>query len=314
MQTAEPSEHLTADQVGLRIVDNVAACVLGKRPVVRMAVAAMLARGHVLLEDQPGVGKTLLARSLAASIGGQLGRIQGAIDLLPSDLTGGEVHDARTGEWVFRAGPIANHVVLFDELNRSSPRTHAPLLEAMQEGTITVDGRSRALPRPFFVVATQNPFDTEGTFPLAPGQLDRFAVRLSLGLPDRSVERELIVDQAAGDRHAVFSVCTPDDVEAARRSIASLHVAPEVADYALAVVDDLRHRAAGRAWISTRAARTMVDVARAHAALDGRDFVAPDDLKVVAPPVLAHRLAGFESGGHQWAFVEEGLASVPTPR
>jgi len=260
------------------------------------------------------VGKTLLARSLAGSIGGRLGRIQGAIDLLPSDLTGGEVHDPRTGDWVYRAGPIANHVVLFDELNRSSPRTHAPLLEAMQENTITVDGRSRPLPRPFFVVATQNPFDTEGTFPLAPGQLDRFAVRLSLGLPDRSVERELIVDQAAGDRHEIHPVCTPDDVEAARQSIAALHVAPEVVDYALAVVDDLRHRAVGRAWVSTRAARTMVDVARAHAAFAGRDFVAPDDIKVVAPPVLAHRLAGFESGGHQWAFVEEGLASVPTPR
>ena len=314
MQTTESPQHLTAGQVGVRIVDNVAACVLGKRPVVAMAVAALLARGHVLLEDQPGVGKTLLARSLAGSIGGRLGRIQGAIDLLPSDLTGGEVHDPRTGDWVYRSGPIANHVVLFDELNRSSPRTHAPLLEAMQENTITVDGRSRPLPRPFFVVATQNPFDTEGTFPLAPGQLDRFAVRLSLGLPDRSVERELIVDQAAGDRHEIHPVCTPDDVEAARQSIAALHVAPEVADYALAVVDDLRHRAAGRAWVSTRAARTMVDVARSHAALAGRDFVAPDDIKVVAPPVLAHRLAGFESGGHQWAFVEEGLASVPTPR
>jgi MoxR-like ATPase len=289
---------------------------VGDPTAVRVAVSAFLAGGHVLLEDIPGVGKTVLAKALAAGIGGSFGRVQGTPDLLPSDVTGVSVYHEPTGTWPFQPGPLFHHVVLVDELNRATPRTQSALLEAMAEGQVTVDGTTHALPDPFFVIATQNPHHDVGTFALVAGQRDRFAVSLSVGLPGRTAELSLLRGEG-GERHLaeLRAVADIGSWRALREATSTVFVHDLVGAYALDLIDAIRPRAGTSAPLSTRAALSFVQVARAHAVLAGRDYVAPEDIQTVAPACLAHRLVDATNGDLDAArrWVTEVVAQGPVP-
>jgi len=307
------------DQAGAirALVDQVSGVVLGDPTPIRLAAAAFLAGGHVLFEDVPGVGKTLLAKALARSIGGSFGRVQGTPDLLPSDVTGITFLEEDTREWTFRPGPLFNNVVLVDELNRATPRTQSALLEAMAEGQVTVDGVTHPLPDPFFVVATQNPQSGDlGTFPLVGGQRDRFSVSLSMGLPGR--EAELRVLAGKGGDHALANLRPTADLavwQRLRHEVDDVYLHPLVASYALDVVDTVRNRAGSRQPLSTRASLALVQLARAHAMAGGLSHVAPDDVQAVAVAGLAHRIIDATNDDLPTArtWVGEFLRQVPTP-
>ena len=302
--------------VAKALVDNVSAVVLGKRPEVVLVVAGLLSGGHVLLEDVPGVGKTLLARSLARSLGGSMARIQGTTDLMPSDITGVNVYDPGAHSWEFHPGPVFNNVVLLDEVNRATPRSQSALLEAMSEGQVTIDGVGRPLPRPFFVIATQNPYGDVGTFPLSEGQSDRFALIVSLGLPGRIAERAVLRgDGGPTALEALDPVVSAPDLAAAMADVDATHVDPAVADYVLDIVDATRSHPDLDHGASPRAAHTFLQVAKAHAVLAGRDFVSPDDVKAVAVAVLAHRLGVLSRRGTDATrrLVEDLLGDVAAP-
>jgi MoxR-like ATPase len=290
--------------------------VLGDPAPIGLAVAAFLAEGHVLFEDIPGVGKTLLAKALAATLGGSFGRAQGTADLLPSDLTGISVFEEDTKQWHFRPGPLCHNVVLVDELNRATPRAQSALLEAMAERQVTVDGTTHALPDPFFVIATQNPQGDLGTFPLVAGQRDRFAVSLSLGLPGRAAERLLVAGQGG---EPLLTGLTPiaslASWQALRQRTTAAFVHDAVTDYALELLDTFRSRLGTQAPLSTRAAVTLLRVARGHAVVAGRDHVAPDDVQAVAVAVLAHRLVDATNGDLPTArtWVRDVVAHLPVP-
>ena len=288
-----------AQQVADALVGNVRRVVLGKDDSIRLVVAGLLAGGHVLLEDSPGVGKTVLAKSVARSIGGSMGRIQGTADLLPTDITGVTTYDQSTGDWRFRAGPLFHNVVLVDEINRATPRAQSALLEAMAEGHATVDGADHPLPSPFFVLATQNPFGDVGTFSLVEGQLDRFAVAVSLGLPDRDAERALLMgDGGTPELDRLEPVVDAADLAGACASVDQLvHTSDAVVTYVLDLAAMVRSRAGSDRGVSPRATLTLLRVAKANAVVDGRDFVAPDDVKAVAVPTLAHRLGALAPAG-----------------
>ncbi len=300
----------------MAIIDNVASVVLGKRDEILLVVAGLLSGGHVLVEDVPGVGKTLLAKSLARSIGGTAGRVQGTSDLLPADITGVTIFDRDSREWDFRPGPVFHNVVLVDEINRATPRAQSALLEAMGEGQVTVDGSAHPLPTPFFVIATQNPYGDVGTFPLVEGQADRFAIVVSLGLPGREAERAVL--QGVGGPDTLDGLQPVVDGPGLLRAVAEVnrvHLAPAIADYVLDIVEATRSSPAVQHGASPRAARTLLQVAKAHAVIAGRDFVAPDDVKAVAVPALAHRLGVVSKRGTEQgrALVGSILTTVSAP-
>jgi MoxR-like ATPase len=291
--------------------------VVGDDAPISTAVAAFVAGGHVLFEDIPGVGKTLLAKTLARLLGGSFGRVQGTPDLLPSDLTGVTVYDEDRREWTFHPGPLFRNVVLVDELNRATPRTQSALLEAMAERQVTVDGVSHPLPDPFLVIATQNPQSGDlGTFPLVSGQRDRFAVSLSLGLPGRDAELRVLNGQG-GERAMLAQqpVAPLERWREVRSTVDDVYVHPVVAQYVLDLVDAVRQRAGSNQPISTRAALMLQRVARGHALVAGRDHVAPDDVQAVAVPVLAHRIVDVTNDDLPTArsWIAEFVRQVPVP-
>jgi MoxR-like ATPase len=303
--------------VAERLCRNVERVLVGKRGVVELAIVSLLCEGHVLIEDVPGIGKTTLARSLARSIGGTFRRLQCTPDLLPSDVTGVSVFDQRTADFTFRAGPIFTNVLLADEINRATPRTQSSVLEAMQEAQVSVDGITRPLPRPFVVLATQNPVELEGTFPLPEAQLDRFLMRLSLGYPSEEDEEILV---ARGDSIAsepIGAVVSCEEVVAAIGEAGGVRVQDDVRRYLVRVARATRADPDVRLGASPRATLALHRAAQAWAAMQGRNFVLPDDVKRLAAPVLAHRLiASLEArlrGRDAAAIVESILDSVPVP-
>lgn len=273
------------------IAENIQKVIVGKSEQIRLLLVALLCEGHVLLEDVPGVGKTMLARALAVSIGGQFKRLQCTPDLLPNDITGVSVYNQRSGEFEFRPGPVFVNVLLADEINRATPRTQSALLEAMQEQQVTVDGETRALPRPFLVLATQNPVEYEGTFPLPEAQLDRFLMRLTLGYPSPEDEHHLL--EALRRRHPVDtlqSVATPQDLLALQPHIWEIHVDESLQTYIVRLVNATRQHPDLALGASPRASLALFKAAQALAAIEGRDYVLPDDVQTLVPHILIHRL------------------------
>jgi MoxR-like ATPase len=276
-----------------RLLDNVGSVVLGKPDVIRLAVVALLAEGHVLIEDVPGVGKTLLARALAASIHCSFRRLQFTPDLLPSDILGSSVYSAATGEFVFKEGPIFANVILADEINRTTPRTQSALLEAMSDRQVSVEGKTYSLAPPFIVLATQNPYEFEGTYVLPESQLDRFMIRLKMGYPLRSEERRVLSSHRAGEPvESLQPVLSGEDVQHLQRAVREVRVDDAIADYLLDIVHATRRGEDLHVGVSTRGALTLYRAAQSHALVSGRDYVVPDDVKALAVPVLAHRVVG----------------------
>jgi MoxR-like ATPase len=318
----EAGERAHAALVALRA--EVAKAVVGQDAAVTGLVVALLCRGHVLLEGVPGVAKTLLVRTLAAALSLESKRVQFTADLMPGDVTGSLVFDARTADFSFRPGPVFTNLLLADEVNRTPPKTQAALLEAMEERQVTVDGAPRALPDPFVVVATQNPVEYEGTYPLPEAQLDRFLLKLVLQVPAREEEVDVLRRHAAGfdprDLAAagVRPVAGPAELAAGRAAVARVQVAPEVLGYVVDVCRATRQSPSLRLGVSPRGATALLAAARAWAWLSGRDYVTPDDVKALARPVLAHRVElrpEAELEGVTAASVLDGvLAAVPVPR
>ena len=280
-----------ATAAAVRLTENVERVIKGNRRAVEAAATALFAGGHLLIEDVPGVGKTMLARSLAASVSGTFKRIQGTPDLLPSDITGTTVFDQQTHAFDFIPGPVFANVVLVDEVNRATPRAQAALLEAMDEKAVTVDGTRHPLPSPLFVVATQNPLEQHGTFPLPEGQLDRFALSVDMGYVAPVTEKEIIVAQLHGHPiERLGPVLTPEEVTAVQRAVRETFVSQPVLDFALAIVTATRRHPEVALGASPRASVTLIRCAQARALLKGRDFVLPDDVKSLALGTLAHRV------------------------
>jgi MoxR-like ATPase len=270
----------------------VSAVVRGKDDEVRLALVALLAGGHLLVEDLPGTGKTLLGKSLAAALGGSFGRVQCTPDLLPTDITGTSVFMPGNGAWDFRPGPLFANVVLVDEVNRASPRTQAALLEPMEERQVSIDGVTRPLPSPFFCIATQNPFGQAGTFPLPESQLDRFALVISMGLPGRDAEREILMGEGGNEVYArIAAVAEPVDVAAAIAAVRAVHVAPALVEYVLDLAAATRSHPDLAIGASPRATVGLLAAARAHAVVAGRGYATPDDVQAVVVPVFAHRVS-----------------------
>jgi MoxR-like ATPase len=272
-------------------VEEVEKVIIGKRNVIELAVIALLCEGHVLLEDVPGIGKTMLARSLAGALGGSFGRVQFTPDLLPSDVTGAMVFDPRTTEFVYREGPIITNVLLADEINRAGPRTQSALLEAMEERQVSVERQRIPLPRPFFVLATQNPVELEGTFPLPEAQLDRFLMRLSIGYPDRDQERAMLRRfRSDTPLSSVSPVTTLDELQVLLNDVRTVHIGVAVENYLLDLVRGTRNHESIEVGASPRAALALARAAQASAVIHGRHYVIPDDVRELAVPVLAHRM------------------------
>ncbi len=276
-----------------RLLENVGLVVLGKPDVIRLAVVALLAEGHVLIEDVPGVGKTLLARALAASIDCSFRRIQFTPDLLPSDVLGSSVYHAPSGDFVFKPGPLFANVILADEINRTTPRTQSALLEAMSDRQVSVEGKTYPLSPPFIVLATQNPYEFEGTYVLPESQLDRFMIRLRMGYPIRSEERKVFASHRDGEPvETLGPVLSAEDVLLLQRAVRTVQVDDAIGDYLLDIVHATRRSEDLHVGVSTRGALTLYRAAQSLALVSGRNYVIPDDVKTLVVPVLAHRVVG----------------------
>jgi len=310
---AAPSAHEQAQA----LVGAVEQVVLGRRGAVELTVAAVIAGGHVLIEDVPGSGKTTLARALAHALGGDFRRIQGTADLMPTDITGSAVWEPSRSAFTFVPGPVFANVVLVDELNRASPRTQSALLEAMDEAAVTVDGIRHRLPDPFILLATQNPFEQWGTYPLPEGQLDRFTALVHPGLNAEDVERQIVREQLAGPTvDDLAPVMSAADVAGLRRAARQVHVADAVLGYAVALVAATRRHPQVAIGASTRGTIALVRCAQARTLLQGRPHVLPDDVKALSGAVLAHRLVLVSDEGDRSAgarVVAEVAQSVPAP-
>lgn len=301
------------------LLDEVERAIIGKRPVLELVLCGLLADGHILLDDLPGVAKTLMARSFATAAGLDFSRVQFTPDLLPSDVTGATVLDLATNRAVFEPGPIFAQLVLADEINRAPAKTQSALLEAMQERQVSVDGRTRPLPKPFIVIGTQNPVESEGTFPLPEAQLDRFILRTRVGYPSRDDERELLSRRLARgeDEVAMRAVATAADFVAMQQSLERVEVDPRIVHYIVDLLTATRASTELRVGASPRGGLALLKLSRAHAVLANRDFVTPDDVRAVAVAALAHRVV---LSGESWAreadpvaLVRAAIDRVPAP-
>ena len=294
--SALPRETLH-DQLA-RLIGQISTIIVGKRSQVEDCVACMLAGGHLLIEDVPGVGKTTLAHALSVSLGLRFSRVQFTADLMPSDLVGVSVYERGTESFVFHPGPVFAQVLLADEINRAGPKTQSALLEAMEEHQVTVEGQTRHLPEPFFVIATQNPTDQLGTYPLPESQLDRFLMCITLGYPDRASERALL---AGRDRREAIAdlqpVMSPQELQAAQQQVLAIHVAEPLLDYVQALITATRNGQWFVEGLSPRAGIALLRAAKARALLARRDYVAPDDVQAVAVQAVAHRLVPLPGSG-----------------
>jgi MoxR-like ATPase len=313
---------VTLDEVAGRaeaILDEIERAVVGKRDAIELVLIGMLADGHVLLEDYPGLAKTLIARSFAQTCELQFARIQFTPDLMPGDVTGSSIYDQRTGDFEFRAGPIFTNLLLADEINRAPPKTQAALLEAMQERQVTVDGETRQLERPFLVLATQNPIEYEGTYPLPEAQLDRFLLRTSIGYPARADEADVLARRLdrTHDEVALERVVDAETFLAMQRAVEDVHISDSVRLYIVDLVRATRESRRVQVGASPRGSLALMKTARCRAAIAGRDFVLPDDVKAVAVAALAHRLSLrpelWVQNVHGEDVVNELLGTVATP-
>jgi len=306
-------------ETGDKVLANVERVIVGKHHEVRLALVALLCRGHLLIEDVPGTGKTVLAKAIARSLGCSFRRIQFTPDLLPSDVSGLSIYNQKTQEFEFRPGPIFSQVVLADEINRATPKTQSALLEAMNEGAVTVESERRELPLPFMVVATQNPVEYLGTYPLPESQMDRFFLRLSLGYPSADEEKALLRRGGTERELATLpSVLEREQVFELQQAAEGIRVADRLLDYLHALVSATRKSGELRLPVSTRGAQSLYRATQSYALVQGRDYAIPDDAQAVAEPVLAHRILsvssdGFGAGGREKEFIKRVLSQVPVP-
>ncbi len=302
---------IEAKEIADRLLDNLGRVIFGKGQEGQLAVMALMCRGHLLIEDVPGVGKTMLARSIAKSIGGKFRRIQFTPDLLPADITGVSVFNQKNGEFEYREGPISAQVVLADEINRASPKTQAALLEAMEEHQVTVDGVPHPMPEPFIVMATQNPIEYEGTFPLPETELDRFLVRLHLGYPDKADEMEVL--EAQRYKHPIDEieeVVDPEELSSLQAAVKEVHVSEDVRDYIVSISAATRDHPNLYLGASPRGSLAMYRLSQAKAVMTDRDFVLPDDVKELAYPALGHRVILSSAARIQGANAADAIAEV----
>jgi MoxR-like ATPase len=312
---------LSAQDVGAAargVIENIEHVIVGKDEAVRLTLIAVICRGHILIEDVPGVGKTVLTKAVARSIGCSFKRIQFTPDLLPSDVTGVSVFNQKTGEFEFHPGPIMSQFVLADEINRATPKTQSALLEAMEEGQITVDGTTYRLPEPFIVMATQNPIEYEGTFPLPEAQLDRFLVNISLGYPSPTDEAHILdLQQHAHPIETLGQILSADDLLSIQRQVRDVRVSPELREYIVALVTATRQHQNVYLGVSPRGSLALFRTAQARALLDGRDYVIPDDVKRLLRATLSHRLivspAARVRGVTSTTILDEITGLVPVP-
>ncbi len=304
-------------EYGRKLLENIGKVIVGKEETIQLLLAALLSGGHVLLEDMPGTGKTKLAKSLAASMEGVFSRIQFTPDLLPSDVTGMNIYNRKSGEFVLHKGPVFANVLLADEINRAMPRTQAGLLECMEEHQVTIDGQRLMLESPFMVIATQNPVESAGTFPLPEAQMDRFMMRLSMGLPDQE-EEVLILERFGGEDpyEKLESVITREQILQMREAAKEVYVHPVLQTYIVELAAATRKEPELAFGVSPRGSLALMQAAKAYAALLGRSYCTPDDVRALAVPVFSHRL-GFQGGrrdtARQQALVQRILKEVPVP-
>ena len=305
------------EQYSKALLENISKVIVGKEEVVKLLITALLADGHVILEDVPGTGKTRLSKSLAASLEGEFRRIQFTPDLLPSDVTGMNVFNRKSGEFELRKGPVFTNILLADEINRATPRTQAGLLESMEERQVTIDGETYILKEPFFVIATQNPIETAGTYPLPEAQLDRFMMRLSLGLPSKDEEIAILERFMKEDPYEKLEpVLNLNVLKELKESVKDVFVHPEIEKYMVEITSSTRKKDRVIMGASPRAALALLRACKAYAALNGRSYCIPDDVKALAVPVLAHRLKlsyGYGQSGESEKIVGEILEEVITP-
>ena len=300
-----------------KLKENIESVIVGKGKVIDMIMTSLISGGHILLEDVPGTGKTVMAKSLAKSLDAEFSRVQFTPDLLPSDVTGLNYYNQKQGEFVFKSGPVFCNILLADEINRATPRTQSALLECMEERQVTVDGKTRPLPAPFIVIATQNPVETTGTFPLPEAQLDRFFMKLSMGLPSKEEELAILTRfERVQPLSDLNSVCTTEDIIAAQKDYKKVYVHPILLDYIAELAQQSRRHPYVVTGVSPRGTLALLNASKAYAFLQDRNFVVPEDIKTVAVPVLAHRLVlsrgvGSQSSGTE--IIEKILSDVTVP-